>query len=197
MKPLLLNIWMILPVCLMAQAGNSSLRAGNKAYREHDFTKAEESYRKAIDLSPANATAKFNLGDALFRGNRPIEAQKAFESVIVGSNEPKMIASAWYNKGVSLTAQQKLEESIDAYKNVLRIDPSDTMARDNLQRAMNELKRRRDQEQQQQKKQQEQKKMSRQQVQQLLQALQDQERMLQQKINHSRVPSPSQPEKDW
>jgi len=71
------------------------------------------------------------------------------------------------------------------------------MARDNLQRAMNELKRRREQEQQKQKKQNEQQKMSKQQVQQLLQALQDQERMLQQKVAKSRVPSPSQPDKDW
>ena len=40
-------------------------------------------------------------------------------------------------------------------------------------------------------------KMTKQQVQQLLQALQEQEKKLQQKMQKMKIPSPSQPEKDW
>jgi Ca-activated chloride channel family protein len=198
MRNLVATALLLLPLCLSAQAGRSSLLAGNRAYREQQFTKAAEAYQKALGQSPGNLTAGFNLGNALFRDNRMDEAGKAYDQVIDQASTPLLAANAWYNKGVALSAGQKLEESIEAYKNALRIHPSDTLARDNLQRAMNELRRKREQEQQQKKKDSDQQqKLNKQQVQQLLQALQDQEKMLQQKINHSRVPSPSQPEKDW
>ena len=39
-----------------------------------------------------------------------------------------------------LTSQKKLEESIEAYKNALRYNPDDKEARENLQKALLELK---------------------------------------------------------
>jgi Ca-activated chloride channel family protein len=187
---------LLLPLCIQAQADRSALVSGNRSYRQQQYAKAAEQYQKALGLSPGNGMAGFNLGNALFRDKRNADAEKAYDGVIAGTRNARLARDAWYNKGVSLSAGQKLDESITAYKNALRIDPTDTLARDNLQRAMNELKRRKEQDQQQKKKE-EQPKMNKQQLQQLLQALQDQEKMLQQKINHSRVPSPSQPEKDW
>ena len=44
--------------------------------------------------------------------------------------------------------QKKLEESIDAWKNALRLDPADSEARDNLIRALLEKKKQEKQEQQ-------------------------------------------------
>ena len=185
------------PCMVMAQAASPDLRAGNQAYKQQQYATAAESYRKVLSKTPGNPIAGYNLGNALFRDKRNGEAQQAYDQAITAARGSRLLSDAWYNKGVSLGADQKLEESINAYKNALRLNAADTMARDNLQRAMNELRRRREQEQQKQKKQNEQQKMSKQQMQQLLQALQDQERMLQQKVSKSRVPSPSQPEKDW
>jgi hypothetical protein len=45
-----------------------------------------------------------------------------------------------YNKGVSLSRQKKLEESIQVYKETLRLNSTDEQARQNLQKALNELK---------------------------------------------------------
>ena len=39
-----------------------------------------------------------------------------------------------------MSQQKKLEESIDAYKNALRQNPNDKEARENLQKALLELK---------------------------------------------------------
>ena len=44
------------------------------------------------------------------------------------------------NQGVALMKQKKLEESINAWKNALKLDPNDLDARDNLQKALQELK---------------------------------------------------------
>jgi Ca-activated chloride channel homolog len=180
----------------MAQAQSAGLRAGNKAYRQQQYANAAEAYRKVLARTPGNAVAGFNLGNALYKDKRNGEAEQAFDLAIAHSAGTPLLADSWYNKGVVLGAEQKLGDAINAYKNALRLNPADTMARENLQRAMNEQRRRQEQEQQQQKKQNEPQKMNKQMLQ-LLQALQDQERALQQKVAKNRVPSPSQPEKDW
>ena len=186
-----------LPMVMHGQQTDPGLRAGDKAYRQQQYANAVESYRKVLARTPDDPIAAYNLGNALFRDKRNGEAQQAYDQAVKAASGSRLLSDAWYNKGVALGAEQKLEESIGAYKNALRLNAADTLARENLQRAMNELRRRREQEQQKQKKQNEPQKMNKQQVQQLLQALQDQERMLQQKVAKNRVPSPSQPEKDW
>jgi len=56
-----------------------------------------------------------------------------------------------YNKGVALVNQQKLKESIDAWKNALKLDNTDADARENLQKALMQLKQQQQQQAQQQK----------------------------------------------
>ena len=48
--------------------------------------------------------------------------------------------SAYYNKGVAMIRQKKIEESIDAWKNALRLNPADSDARENLVKALLEKK---------------------------------------------------------
>jgi tetratricopeptide (TPR) repeat protein len=173
-------------------------------YKEEQFDKAAEAYGKVLSKAPKNATANYNLGNTLYRKNNAAEAEKMFDATIDNSEDKKIVSDAWYNKGVALTQQKKLEESIEAYKQALRLNATDTLARENLVRALRELKKKQQQEQDEKKKQKEQQekkkeqpKMTKQQVQQLLQALQEQEKKLQQKMQKIKVPSPSQPEKDW
>ena len=176
----------------------------NKHYREQQYDKAAASYEKALELAPGNSIATYNLGNTFYRKNNAADAEKMFDATIEKSEDKRVISDAWYNKGVSLTQQKKLEESIEAYKQALRLNPSDTLARENLVRALRELKKKQQQEQdekkkkkEEQEKKKEQPKMSQKQLQQLLQALQEQEKKLQQKMQQSKIPSPSQPEKDW
>ncbi len=186
-----------------AQETDQALVRGNKLYREGAYDKAAEQFGLVLQRSPKNTTAGYNLGNALYRNSRAGEAEKAFDNVIRDSRDRKLSADAWYNKGVTLSNQQKLEESIEAYKQSLRLNPTDSFARENLVRALRELKKKKDQEQEQQKKkkqeekEKQQPKMNKQQVQQLLQALQEQEKQLQQKMQKMKVPAPGQPEKDW
>jgi Ca-activated chloride channel family protein len=177
---------------------------GNKSYREQQYEKAAEAYEKVLIKAPGNSIANFNLGNALYRKNNPAEAEKMFNATIDNGEDKKIVSDAWYNKGVALTQQKKLEESIEAYKQTLRLNPADTLARENLVRALREQKKKQQQEQEEKKKKKdepekkkEEPKMTKQQVQQLLQALQEQEKKLQQKMQKVKIPSPSQPEKDW
>ncbi len=190
---------------LQAQKGNAEISRGNKAYQEKNYSKAISEYEEALKQAPGNPAAIFNQANALFRENKTEEAEKKFEEAIDLNASKQLNADSWYNKGVSLTSQKKLEESIDAYKHALRINPSDTLARENLLRALRELKKKQDQEDDQKKKEQEKKqeqkkpqpKMEDQRVQQLLQRLEEKEKQLQQKLNQQKVPAPGQPAKDW
>ena len=108
--------------------------------------------------------------------------------------------------------QKKLLESIDAWKNALRLDPADSMARDNLIKALLE-KKKQDQQQQQNKKDDkkennqkqdqnkqpkpQQSKLTKQQVEQYLKSLIQREKDVQEKMNQNKNHSLSQPDKDW
>ncbi len=179
-----------------AQKENSAILKGNEAYRAKEYSKAGDQYRKALEQSPGNNVANFNLGNTLFRDNMGDKAIAQFDAVAKAGTENLAKADAFYNKGVVYTSQKKLPESIDAYKAALRLNPEDSLARQNLQRALNEQKKQQDQNKQ---KQQQKKpdKLNKQQVMQMLAALQEQEKLLQQKLNRSKVPSPTQPGKDW
>lgn len=182
---------------------------GNEAYKLQQYDKAAEAYRQALQVDPANTSASFNLGNALFKDKKYEEAGQQFEALAQKTDDKNLQAKSLYNKGVAFTQQKKLEESIDAYKQSLRINPVDSFTRENLQRALNEKKQQQQQEQQQNQQQQQQKKkqdehqqqpkpnkLNQQQAQQLLKALEEQEKKLQEKM--MKKPSvPGQPDKDW
>ena len=63
-----------------------------------------------------------------------------FTEIAGNATDSESKSKAYYNKGVVLSQQQKLEESIEAYKNALRQNPADNEARENLQKALLELK---------------------------------------------------------
>ena len=200
MKSLIfISISLLLPVIIFAQQKDIvDIGKGNEAYKKQEFDKAQDFYRKALEVSPKNATASFNLGNALFRDKKAEEAEKIFGLAAENTEDKLSRADAEYNKGVALTMQKKTAESIEAYKDALRLNPTDSMARENLQRALKEQqKQQNNKKNDQQKEKKQQQKLNKQQIMQLLNALQEQEKLLQQKLQKSKVPAPGQPEKDW
>lgn len=194
-------VWIIFcsfSMYVSAQSASSDILRGNEAYRKGAFEEAIGQYQKALQGGSANAAAYFNLGNALFRNEKPEEAIRQFDAAIPLFDKPADKAMAWYNRGVVLGKSNRLDESIEAYKQALRADPTDRLARENLQRALME-RRRRDEE----KKKQEERKDSTQQrtdprqIKRMMSALMEQEKLLQQKQNRSRAGSPGKPEKDW
>ena len=182
-----------------AQDAHSLINKGNEAYRAQQYQKAAQAYKEALEKTPDNVTVSFNLGNALFKEKKFEEAAKIFEDAIKQTEDKKMQSELYYNNGVSFTQQKKLDESIASYKQSLRINPSDTLARENLQRALNEKKQqqqKQDQQKQENKPQPKRNKLNQQQVQQLLKALEEQEKKLQDKTMKKQQSS-TQPEKDW
>ena len=183
-----------------------NIRAGNEFYKQQQFDKAVASYGKAIEVDPDNSSAKFNLGNTLYKQNKRDDAVKAFGELATNTAKADLKPKAYYNKGTVLSKQQKLEESIEAYKSTLRLTPDDKEARENLQKALLELKKKqppKKEEQDKKKKQQEQpkkqpqSKMSPKEAQQRLKLLAQKEKEVQQRIQKDKSKSGGNQLKDW
>ena len=167
--------------------------------------KAVNEYAKALEAEPSNITAKFNQANALFKLDKKVEAAVIYNDVVKMATDKSLLSKAWYNKGVILSNQQNLEESIEAYKNALRNNPDDKEARENLQKAMLELKKKeppkkKDEDQkkkQNQQQKQNQSKMSMKEAEQRLKLLQQKEKEVQQRVQKEKVKGGGSQPKDW
>jgi len=196
-----------------AQKNDAAIRRGNELYKQKNYEGSQQEYNKALATDPKNATANYNNGNAQFRANKQDESIQSYDNTIDNSTDKTVREKAFYNKGVALSKQQKLQESINAWKESLKLDANDNDARENLQKALQELKKQQEQKnnedkdkkdkkqdqkqkQPEQKPQQQQSKLNKQQVDQLLKALEQKEKEIQQKMQKG-SPQPNKPEKDW
>jgi tetratricopeptide (TPR) repeat protein len=86
-----------------------------------DFTGAEENLRTLIKKFPRYAFGHFELGNVLFRQEKPEEAIKAYrEAIRLNSNH----ALAYNGIGLVYASQSLWEEAIAAYQKALEINPN-------------------------------------------------------------------------
>ena len=201
----------------VSQAQSTEIARGNQAFKENNLNEAEAFYRDALKKSDKSAMASFNLGNVLYRKEKPAEAAEAYDAAIANSQENTLKQKAYYNKGVALQKMDKLPECIVAYKNALLLNENDEDARQNLQRALKkqqEQKKQNDknkdqnkqQDQKDQKKQDKNKKdepkpqparISKEDAEEKLKTLQQKENDLQDKLRKVKGTAPQTPEKDW
>lgn len=182
------------------------IQNGNEYYRQQLFAKATEEYNRAVAADPNNITAKFNQANALYKQDKKVEAVKIFAEVAAKVTDKAFRAKAFYNKGVILSQQKNLEESIEAYKNALRNNADDKDARENLQKALLELKKKnaekkKENDQQKKKKEDQQKqpqsKINPKEAEQRLKLLQQKEKEVQQRVQKGKIKSGGSKAKDW
>ena len=132
-------IFVLIAVVAFAQVENAYINRGNDYYRQGKYPQAESEYREALNRNPRNNTAKYNLANSLEKQQKYKEAQEIYDE-LTRTEDNNLRALAYYNTGVVYSGQKELESSIEAYKNALRINPDDRQARENLQKALSELK---------------------------------------------------------
>jgi Ca-activated chloride channel family protein len=186
---------------LYAQDVNRTIKAGNDAYKKGDYKNAASLYKTVLGKDSKNTTAKFNLGNSLYKQSDLASAEKYYDEV-TSSTDASLKAKSFYNKGVAEAQQQKLPEAIESFKQALLLTPEDDDTRENLQKAINDLKKQQQQNQpkpqknkQKQQPQQKNKMPNPEMMEQKFNELRDKEKqlqkMLQQKSNQG------QPDKDW
>jgi tetratricopeptide (TPR) repeat protein len=205
--------WIIVPMSMFgllvynnvyAQTIEEDIQKGNDLYKQQQYEPAATAYDQALVKDPENKAAKFNKASTTYRLSKYSEAITSFEELATKSKAADEKAKAYYNKGAILSNQKRLEESIDAYKNALRQNPDDKEARENLQKALLELKKKnppkkendqKKKQQQQNKKQQP--KMNEKEAEQKLKLLEQKEKDLQQRMQKQKAKTGGGGNKDW
>ena len=185
-------ILLIISICsnlmLFAQkmTENDYIRSGNKYYADSLFEKAEVDYRKALEQNPSSTIALYNLGNALLGqiAQNPAKGEEALSQYVTAAKletDKTRLAQIYHNIGVLKYAAQQYGESVAAYKESLRNNPTDHETRYNLAKAMHMNKQQQqDQQQDQQQEQQQQEQQQEQQQQNQEQQQQEQQKQEQQ-----------------
>ncbi len=212
----------LLPLATLAQTENELNKKAAEAYKKGEYEAAANFYKKAAENKPKNSTAQYNLGNALYKKTNVDEAVTAYDNALANTTDKNLKSKSFYNKGVVLQNAKNLQGCVDAYKNALKLNPNDEDARQNLQKALQQLKEKQKQEKENKKKNkpkddqnkkekekpkdEEEKnnqpkpqpsKISKQDAEEKLKALQQQEKNLQDKLKKINVAFPKKPEKDW
>ncbi len=204
-----------------SQKENDAIRKGNDAYKKQQFDVASKDYAEALKENNNNPTANFNLGNTWFKAGKYDTAAQQYDALANNAHDKSLQAKSYYNKGVSLIKDKKLKEAIDAFKQSLKVDPSDEDSRQNLQKALKELQKKQPpppQNKQDKKKQDEKKppppkedkkkkdngeqpppqsKLNKKEAEQKLQALREEEKKLKQKMDQQKQPANRRTDKDW
>ena len=126
-----------IPLFALSQSKQQQLvYEGNLLYLEKKLDQALIQYSQCLQQDPNNITARFNLGVTYFRLQQLESAERIFTETALRAKEPYLKQKALYNKGVVLTQLHKLPESINAYKEALKLNPKDQDARFNLEKAL-------------------------------------------------------------
>ncbi len=210
MKKLLILSLFLISVSAWSQKADNTIKKGNDFYKEKQFVNAAEEYKRAIEMEPGNQKAKFNLGNAFYKQDNKVEAAQLFTGITNSTKESDLLSKAFYNKGVILSQQKNLEASIEAYKSALRNNAADKEARENLQKALLELKKKtppppkkkeqdkkKKQQQQNQQQKQQQSKLSEKEAEQRLKLLEQKEKQVQQRVQSERSKTAASSSKDW
>ena len=150
-----------MPAAAQKKTDRSYIRSGNRSYNDSIWKQADIKYRKAIELNPSSNDAKYNLGNTLYSGlitdtlqnGKPAnevldEIIKVFTEAAQNETDDARLAQVYHNLGNANyiygaaqyvngmpQAKETLAQSILAYKESLRRNPSDNETRFNLAKA--------------------------------------------------------------
>ncbi len=108
------------------------LRKGNKLYNEKKYKEAQGAYLNALKKDPTSYTGMFNLGDALYNDKNYEQARQAMAAGAKSTKDKKAQARALHNIGNTFLQEKKWEEAANAYKQSLRLNPTDADTKYNL-----------------------------------------------------------------
>lgn len=115
------------------KAVRKNIKQGNRSYNEQKYEHAASKFEEAVKIDPNSPEANYNLGNTLYRQKewgKSVEQQQQYQ-LIENENE-QQVAASWHNIGNALLHKKDLQNSMEAYKMALRINPEDDEARYNL-----------------------------------------------------------------
>lgn len=229
MKKIFIIILLFNCLALLSQNKIELLNKGNEYYQNEEYENAEYYYKKALEKDNTYFKGNLNTGHSLFKQAVSLiqqqdttatvkfdEAEQFYNNSVNLSKNKNEKAESYYNTGNSQLLSGKIEESIESYKNSLRLVPDNLKTKHNLALAQS-IKNKQDQkdepqEQEQEKKEEEKQKqeeqkqeeqkdnkenLSKEEIEQILNALERSEKEVQEDIQKKKVIDNGKLLKDW
>jgi Ca-activated chloride channel homolog len=147
---------------LLSGCGRSPQRVnnqGNEAYARQDYAEALSDYQQAGEKLPEAAEPVYNAGNTLYRQGDFNQSQGLLAQALQHA-DLRLSQKGHYNLGNVLFQGEQYGLAAEAYREALRLDPTDTDAKHNLELALQKQEEQQQQQQQQQKQQQEEQQQS-------------------------------------
>ena len=215
LKNLLLLTTILLSFAVKAQEKDKYLPQANEEFEAKNYVEAEANYRISQSKFPKKAIASYNLGNTIYNINQPSEAKLSYMKAIEESKSRPEKHKAFHNLGNVFMKEKNYTAAVQAYKNALINNPSDEETRYNYALAKKMLKdnpppkddKKKDKKEGDGKDKKDDKEgqpkpkeggISKQRVENLLDAVNNEEKKVQDKVNAKKVKGkPVRTEKDW
>lgn len=130
---LIIAFLLVSPGILFAQkAERKNVRTGNNFYKEEKYTEAEIAYRKSLEVNPKSVEGTYNLGNSMYKQKKYPEAAEQYQLIAGQEKDPARLAQAFHNLGNISMQSKEYAKSVEAYKQALRLNPTDDETRYNL-----------------------------------------------------------------
>lgn len=110
----------------MGEAYSGLAQAKTGPDQDAAYAKAMESYNKALELQPENASFHNNLGTILARAKKYPEAQAEFNKAV--QLDPPGASKYYYNLGAILVNAGQSDPAAEAFKKAIEADPNNADA---------------------------------------------------------------------
>lgn len=224
MRKILILLFIASSFNLWSQNKVELLNKGIEMYEQENYRDAEDYFKQAVEKDNQYYKANLNAGHSLFRqainllksgdtlGVKKLEeAQMFYKNSSSLTENDNQKAESFYNEGNSQLLSEELEKSIESYKKSLRLQPENYKTKHNLALAQS-LKKKQDEkedekeeenkEEKNEKKEQEKQEpqaqeLSKEEIEQILQALETEEKEVQEDLQKKKAIGNNKLLKDW
>ena len=101
------------------------LEEGGKYYGDQKYGKAMDAFRKAIEITPGNAYAHYNLATTYERLNMSDEAIASYKQAIAINPDEQLF---YYDLGAVYVREKRFDDALLAFGNAVKVNPAFTDA---------------------------------------------------------------------
>ena len=224
MRKILILLFIASSFNLWSQNKVELLNKGIEMYEQENYKEAEDYFKQAVEKDNQYYKANLNAGHSLFRqainllkSGDTLGVKKLEEAQIFYKNSSSLTendnqkAESFYNEGNSQLLSEDLEKAIESYKKSLRLQPENYNTKHNLalaqslkkkQEKKEEKKEEEKEEEKNEKKEQEkqepqEQELSKEEIEQILQALETEEKEVQEDLQKKKAIGNNKLLKDW
>ena len=224
MRKILILLFIASSFNLWSQNKVELLNKGIEMYEQENYKEAEDYFKQAVEKDNQYYKANLNAGHSLFRqainllkSGDTLGVKKLEEAEIFYKNSSSLTendnqkAESFYNEGNSQLLSEDLEKSIESYKKSLRLQPENYNTKHNLALAQSlkkkqekkeeekeeENKEEKNEKKEQEKQETQEQELSKEEIEQILQALETEEKEVQEDLQKKKAIGNNKLLKDW